>query len=61
MRDGRSMVDKGHQFRAGVGPNSVYLLVALLNKTTNSLPHSAGGEGRSHDSIKTSVVLFYKA
>ena len=53
-------MDKGHQFRAGVGPSSVYLLVALLNKTTNSLPHSAGREGKSHDNNKASGVLSYK-
>ena len=59
--DGRSMVDKGHQFGAGMGPSSVYLFVALLNKITNSLPHSARREGRSHDSNKTSGVLSHKA
>ena len=36
------MVDEGHQPTAGVGTSSVYLLIALLNKTTDSLPHSAG-------------------
>ncbi len=53
MGDGRAMVDEGHQLRAGVGPRSVDLLIALLYKTTNSLPHSAGGERRSHDSLTT--------
>ena len=46
MGDGRVMVDKGHQPRAGVGPGAVYLLVALLDKATHSLPHSAWGEGK---------------
>ena len=49
MGDGRVMVDKGHQPRAGMGPGTVYLLIALLNKTTHSLTHSAWGEGKGRE------------
>ena len=46
MGDGRVMVDERHQPRAGMGPGTVYLLIALLNKATHSLMHSARGEER---------------